>query len=315
MHFTVDLGKEEPSDWKKFLLKSEVGTIYHTAEYAEYAKKWAGMRPQFLRLLDSKGAIILQNLSFEYDRPMTKIPSSFRRVVQKFSKMIRWNYGPVTESSDALMFFFNYLKSTKGKMYGMTHPLMQLPEIDFIKEPWGTFLIDLHKSKDVLYENLERNSARKNIERSIERKVTIETMNESSLSEYYALLKDSKDPQQKKNYDTQEIYDQWNLLKKVGFTGFLARKDETPVGGLMFSYFNNYVNEWGVARSEIDTTEKLYAQDLIKWKIIEWGVDNKMNWYDLTGFNPNPTSKKEEGLLRYKKKWGGKQYGIWIIKR
>jgi len=40
-----------------------------------------------------------------------------------------------------------------------------------------------------------------------------------------------------------------------------------------------------------------------------------MNWYDLTGFNPNPISKKEEGLLQYKKKWGGKQYDLWIIRK
>lgn len=315
MHFTVDSSKEEPSDWKEFLLKSEVGTIYHTAEYAEYAKKWAGMRPRFLRLLDSKGGIILQNLSFEYARPMTKIPPSFRMLAQKFFKMVRWNYGPVTQSQDAIVFFFNHLKSTKEKIYGITHPLMKLPEIDFTKELWGTFLIDLHQPKTTLYENLEKNNARKNIERSIERGVTIEKMDINSLVEYYDLLKNSKDPQRKKNYDTQEIHDQWNSLKKVGFSGFLARKDEIPIGGLMFSYFNNYVNEWGVARSEIDTVEKLYAQDLIKWKIIEWGVDNKMNWYDLTGFNPNPNSKKEEGLLRYKKKWGGKQYDVWIIKK
>ena len=83
----------------------------------------------------------------------------------------------------------------------------------------------------------------------------------------------------------------------------------------MFSFFNKYINEWGVARSHIDTDQKLYSQDLINWKIIEWGIDNNMNWYDLTGFNPNPISKEEEGLLRYKKKWGGKQYDLWIIRK
>jgi|SRR6185437_2353217 len=315
MHFTVDLSKEEPSDWKQFLLKSEIGTIYHTAEYAEYAEKWLKWKPLFFRLIDSRGSILLQNLSFEYSRPLTKIPLVFRPLIQKFIKNVRWNYGPVTESPDAMMYFFEYLRSTKKQIYGMTHPLMKLPVTNFKKKKWGTFLIDLHQEKEFLYENLEKNSAQKNIERSIERGVSIEKLDEKSLNEYYELLKNSKNPQRKGNSDDNAMYDFWRSLSKVGFTGFLARKNGILVGGLLFSYFNKYVNEWGVARSELDIKEKLYSQDLIKWKILEWGIENKMNWYDLTGFNPNPTSKKEEGLLRYKKKWGGKQYDIWIITR
>ena len=74
----------------------------------------------------------------------------------------------------------------------------------------------------------------------------------------------------------------------------------------MASSFNGYVNEWGVARTALDTKEKFYAQDLLKWSIIRWGIDNKFRFYDLSGVNPTPTDSKEEGILRYKRKWGGK---------
>ena len=74
------------------------------------------------------------------------------------------------------------------------------------------------------------------------------------------------------------------------------------------------MNEWGVARSSIDYEQKLYSQDLIKWKIIEWGIENKMNWYDLSGINPNPVNSKERGILQYKKKWGGEKVQQWIFK-
>lgn len=63
----------------------------------------------------------------------------------------------------------------------------------------------------------------------------------------------------------------------------------------------------------IDEKSKLYEQDLIKWKIIKWGSENGMNYYNLTGFNPNPQTTKEEGTLRYKKKWGGRRTDYWII--
>ena len=91
------------------------------------------------------------------------------------------------------------------------------------------------------------------------------------------------------------------MLRPLGFTGFLAWKNGLPVGSIMVSFFNNYVNEWGVARSDLDRDEKLYSQDLIKWKIIEWGNNNKFRYFDLTGANPNPKNSKEEGIFRYKK--------------
>jgi len=34
--------------------------------------------------------------------------------------------------------------------------------------------------------------------------------------------------------------------------------------------------------------------------------ENHHSYYDLTGVNPNPINQKENGILRYKKKWGGK---------
>jgi len=83
----------------------------------------------------------------------------------------------------------------------------------------------------------------------------------------------------------------------------------------MFSTFNKLIIEGGVVRSVEDFKNKLYSQDLIKWKIIEWGVENNMKFYDLAGFNPHPQSKKEEGINRYKEKWGGEKRNYWLIKK
>ena len=200
----------------------------------------------------------------------------------------------------------------KKSVHGSTHPLMKLPELEFKKKQWSTYLIDLEKTKEELFENLSKHNARKNIERSIERGVAIEEITKKNIEEYFSLLNSARLSSGIKG-QIEEFYDLWNNLGKLGFGGFLARKDGIPLGGLTFSSFNSYINEWGVARSQKDFNEKLYSQDLIKWKIIEWGLENKMKWYDLSGFNPNPTSKKEEGIMQYKKKWGGLKKDYWII--
>lgn len=315
LNFQVELYDEAPEDWNDFLLKSETGTIYNSKEYAAYAENVIGWKPTFFRLTDSNGNIVLQNLLLEYSPSITRVPSYLRNFYKKFRRALRWNYGPVTNSQESLIDFFDYLKNTKKNIYGITHPFLSIPDILFTKQKWSTFLIDLEKPKEEIYNNIEKHNGRKNIERSIERNVVVEEITEKSFEEYFNLLNRYKATPKQSQSDFYQTLTYWNLLKNIGFSGFLARKNGLPVGGLLFSFFNGYINEWGVARSPEDIGQNLYSQDLIKWRIIEWGVKNKMKYYDLSGFNPNTTSQKEEGIFRYKKKWGGKRYDYWIIKK
>jgi len=313
MHYSVEINEEAPSDWNDFLLKSETGTIYNIAQYAEYAPV-EGFKPKFLRLVDASGNIVLQNLLLEHNPGIRKIPRPFQKIYKKFRIVSRWNYGPVADSPDAIMAFFEHLKKTQNRIYGIAHPFSEIGDVGFQKQKWGTFLIDLHKTKEELFNNIEKNSGRKNIERSVERNVIVEELNEKSLVEYIDLFNKTKMSSDREETAIEDMLQCWRLLKPAGFSGFLAKRNDIPVGGLLFSFFNSYINEWGVARSQADYEEKLYSQDLIKWKIIEWGLEHKMKWYDLSGFNPEPTTEKEKGILRYKEKWGGKKYDQWIIK-
>ena len=61
-------------------------------------------------------------------------------------------------------------------------------------------------------------------------------------------------------------------VKLLGYSGFLAKKDNIPVGGILFSSFSKHILEVGVARSKKDTDEHLYAQDLLKWEYHQMGT-------------------------------------------
>lgn len=313
----IELNDNCPSDWNNFLKKNEYGLIYHTEEYANYISRWNKWKPVFFRILSENGEILLQNLFFLHSPISNKIPKKIHPLIEKFKKSYRWYYGPVYSSVDALNEFFNFLQKTKIGFHGNLHPLSKIENftLDCKKTKWSTFLIDLQKPKKELYDNLSKHSARKNIERAINRGVTIEELTDKSWDDYVSLLGEFRVSQNRNNVNLDESHDFWKSLKKVGFSGFLARINDIPIGGLTFSFFNNHINEWGVARSKKDFQDKLYSQDLIKWKIIEWGIENKMKLYDLSGVNPNPISEKEKGILRYKEKWGGKQYYYWILHR
>jgi len=302
-----------PSDWNEFILKNEIGTIHNTIEYAKYSIN-EGFKPRFVRIIDFTGNIILQNILYEYEHQSPKLPKIIGKLSRKFDIRYKWHYGPISNSTDALKYFFNYLKKEDTKFYGISHPLAKFENLNVNKLQWATFLIDLKKPKEEIFQNMDKKSVRKNIERSIEREVKIEKINTNNLHEYLEIFNQNKVDSDREKSTENQIKEFWRILSPVGLSGFLARKDGICLGGMFFSFFNKYMNEWGVARSNLDYQEKLYSQDLIKWKIIEWGIENKMNWYDLSGFNPSPKNSKEEGILQYKKKWGGEEFEQWIFK-
>jgi lipid II:glycine glycyltransferase (peptidoglycan interpeptide bridge formation enzyme) len=58
--------------------------------------------------------------------------------------------------------------------------------------------------------------------------------------------------------------------------------------------------------SDYSIKNKLYANDAIKWAVIEYGKKKGNKLYDLTGVSPSPETEKEKGIRRFKEKWGGK---------
>ena len=314
---TITSNTEPDVNWNKRLFNSGLGTIYQTIERGIFVKTLN--RPtHFLKFLDENQKIVGQLLVDEIPRfEQNNSRKKFLGKIPGIKKTIyTWVSGPVifeqkyaTEIYEVL---YQFLKSKKTAIDGWTHPLAPGNPAPFQKYfqiiKWGTHLIDLSKTKEEIYENIDKHSGRKNIERSIKRGVTVEEITEKSLFEFNELINSMRDEAGREKSDIKNLKRRWKLFKPVGFSGFLAKKDKTPIGGLLFYHVNGHILEAGVARSKIDTKEKLYSQDLIKWKIIEWGLENKMRFFNLNGFNPNPISEKEKGIKRYKEKWGGKPY-------
>jgi len=314
--------KQPDSKWNDRLVESGLGTIYQTKEMATYFLK-IDKNPIFLKFVDDKDRIVGQLLFTEASRFEKKGMAKhvLTRIPHLRKTLYTWSYGPVIFNSqlnsDIYSALHDYLLSKNCSVSGWTHPLLsEIPktfEKNFQIKEWSTFLIDLEKPIDVLYNNIEKHNGRKNIERSKKRGVKIEEITDDSLLEYYHLRNQMREDAGIEKMEFPQLSEWWNLLKPIGYSGFLAKKDDTVVGGLLFSYFNGHIIEGGVARSLEDYKSRLYSQDLIKWKIIEWGHENKMKYYNLAGFNPHPQSKKEEGIKRYKTKWGGRRYDYWNI--
>lgn len=318
---TLEIDEKPDTDWNNRLLNSEGGNIYQTKEYGIHLIRM-GQTPYFVKFINGKGNIIGQLLLGSIARFKKK--GNKGKLLNKFpgvaKEIYRWTYGPVifnNKFNNEIFFELNKLiKLKKCLIHGKTNPFFSIDakslEKNFQIKKWKTHLINLQDDKETLYHNIDKHSGRKNIERSIKRGVCIEEITEKNIPEYVKLRNDTVTEETNKVTE-QEMIDWLQLLHPIGYGGFMARVDEIPIGGIFFASFNKIIIEGGVARSKKDYELKLYSQDLIKWKIIEWGINNNMRYYDLAGFNPNPTNPKEEGIKRYKEKWGGKETTYWIL--
>ena len=272
--------------WNERLLSVPTGSVYQTVEYAEYCKQVLNRKPMFLKTEDSQMLVTVKT-------------GTLRSLTGK--NTYYWNYGPVTWNDDYSL--VDYMKYKSGSIQGYLHPLSDCQTTDV----WATFLIDL--SDDNILQNMDKHSAQNNIRRAEEKQVFVM----KNIDDYFLLFQ----AQRRRNGIelTRNDFDIfYNLITPLGLECFVAYWNYVPVGGIMVSSFNGWINEWGIARTDIDTKEKLYAQDLLKWKVIEWGKKNKFRYYDLTGVNPNPTTEKDKNLFRYKEKFGGNliKYGVCI---
>ncbi len=319
---TTQINDKPDTNWDNRLKKSRLGTIYQSTELSNYQKASMGIEHEFLKFFDDSGKICAQILLSKNHlggrigkiSKLTKIP-----FMKNF--IYRWAYGPVifddTKSDEIIQHFQQYLLSKKLKANGLFHPFTKINKKiilkQFLLDEWSTFLINLSDDLDDLWKKMEKKSARKNIERSKNRGVVVKEAGYEDLSDWFELVKNVRS-RIDSSLTFADIESTWNTLRKLGFAVFLAYKNDIPIGGLGFSFFNSYVTEWGVGRSSLDYDEKLYSQDLIKWEIIRWSKKNNCKYLDLTGASPNPQNEKESGILRYKKKWGGKQIPLYILK-
>lgn len=319
---SIEIDTKPDLDWNNRLLQSEFGNIYQTKERASLLAD-EGITNYFLKFLNVKGEVVAQLLTsirirFSGEGIRTKI---LQKTPGLKKLVYEWSYGPVIFNQDYNSEIYaslnEFLLSKNFTVNGWLHPLLPgdptILQKYFQIKKWGTFIIDLQKPLTELYENIDKHSGRKNIERSIKRGVKVEELTEETLTEYYELINEMRAESGRGKGNFEHLVYRWRLFKPLGYSGFLARKDGKAIGGLLFSYMSGHIIEIGVARSKEDTKNNLYSQDLIKWKIIEWGINNNMKYYDLTGFNPEPISKKEEGIIRYKKKWGGKPFYYYRI--
>lgn len=310
----VSVFPNAPQGWNEFLAQSEFGTFYQTSFYADYALKEAGLKPVFLRAEENgrtTGQLLLLKGSrfqnFLANQPLHFITTKLSRaLIPSYS----WVYGPVcNDDAAASALLSKAVEVSKGKISNCNaHPLSNFvaafSRAGFKKRPWATFLIDLSLSEEDLWKNVD-SSARKLVNRTLEQVEVKQVESEAEYRSYHDVVNENRKRNGVAPYRYSPLL--WELWRKTGSGGvFIAKRNGEVLAGLGVSSFKGYLNEWGAGTSSKALSEKIYAQDAVKWSVIKWAKAKGFRYFDLTGVNPTPENDKEKGIFRFKEKWGGK---------
>jgi len=200
----------DQAEWNQALEKSEYGTIYQTTYFADSVRDITKEQPIFITVEDH-GKTLGQLLLFKtcrfhgrvYDKPLGNL---LVKLLMKTKPLYHWHFGPVTPIAEE-----------RGEAYGKTldavhtiakdegvdissgypHPLDDKIEsfkaMGFESKEVATFVIDLTKDIEQLWLGLEKHSARKNVERAVERGVTVERVkDEDEFVEYFNVLNETR---------------------------------------------------------------------------------------------------------------------------
>lgn len=308
--------------WNDRLVGNYLSTVHQTSDYTEYIKKISKQPSFYIHFKNNNdvvGQMVLHRISRVRRRlefKLNKLPfaSTMLNLTNNMKPMYVWHFGPSIFNQDFRNEIFHEIAKLPSKIggpiKGSVHP-MDVSALDLVMNNWkekkiATILIDLTKSEEELWNNIDRQSGRKAVKRALNKGVKITSIeNIEDLKIHHKLLNEGMEIAKLGKYPFRYLEESWNMLKNIGQYGFVAWLDDKPLASTLMTTFNGYVNEWGFARSKYDRDNLLNGPDLIKWQIIKWGHESKFRIFDLSGIDPSSSSTKDQGILKFKKKWGG----------
>lgn len=312
----------DTKEWNKDLSKSIESTTYQTSQFAQVYYDAYGSEPVYVIAQDSKGKIIGQLLALFHKKYYWRNTNLItKKIFSHFDfNSCLWNYGPIihdknNEYNIILEMFTALEKYALRKktmmLHGSTSPLYNINnhyfnENKYSSMSWKTYVIDLNLSKDSLYAKLNKKikyDIRKSQDNNLEFIVNDDL---ESLNAYTQLSIDS--PARKKEnrkFDQKFVDSYFNNLMREGLSKIATVKfNDDLIGGILLLNFNKMAVQMGVENS---AKKKLLGGPFLTWNTISWLSDNKFNYFDLGGANPNPKNTKEKQIDFYKSKWLGKE--------
>lgn len=178
--------------------------------------------------------------------------------------------------------------------------------VGYSSSTWGTFLVDLHQSEEALFKTLAH-ASRKCINKCKRNNVSVFWVNsyEEFVSVFWEVFHETKVQKGLVVPEPSPIPYELDVNKRYHY-GVALSEDGEPLACLGMHLFNGVATEIASATAAKSYELKLPGQDVLHWEIMLRAKALGCHTFDLAGVNPNPQTSKEQGIMRFKKKWGGR---------
>jgi lipid II:glycine glycyltransferase (peptidoglycan interpeptide bridge formation enzyme) len=330
VRITTTVDKEA---WNGHLSRSGSGHFYQTWQWAELCRHYQGSESRFIVLSkDGEGVAGALALQREFlggvSRPGLAKALRWVPLASSPLKVYRWRYGPaliaIGDEPHRLGVILDAVEEWGRREGVLAIEGINLagyadafdPTLAALMRERGyegtlsaTFLVDLSVPEEKLLEACDR-SVRKNIRRCAEEGVKVERIATSEgWREFAQMFVASRQRQGLLAPPPRHIllHDEFlNQGEERLMELFVARHNARPIAAFAALAFNGWMTEAMIAYSPYALDSRLPAHDLLKWEAMLWGKANGLHTFDLAGVAPEPQSSKEEGIRRFKAKFGGR---------
>jgi len=325
-----------PDNWDHFLYtaKSEAGLCQSTY-WARVINEIDRASPIFLEVRDDKENKIIASLllfhKIPWDRCRARRKIGIKELLlTKWRGWIEWHDGPVMFSDN-----LEEVKEALGKLflwiseYAHKNRLLNITSAGFCvtskwnydnsiaalfatygyrKRSWGTYLVDLRPNEEILWRKIDP-SARKNIKKSKNLGLKLEKINSFDEFKNYYLI-----PYYKfKGFSDTVISNLLTALKvcweedvNAYYQYYVVKSLKNQILAALGMYiFNGVATEVLSYLSLWAFKNKIPAQDILHWRVLQEAKNSGCDIFDMGGVNPVPINSKEKGIRRFKEKWGG----------
>lgn len=314
-------------------------TIFQTTYWAEYLRKTYNDRPIYIASVDNKGnrqGLLLAIESCYAKHPALTMIGRRGLILGKIHKyvispllhktlpFIFWENGPIIYSLENQLRRAVYQEilekivkeAKKRNCYEIkfVRPALFDDEAEifssmsFQKRRMGTILVDLNCSIDDLWNKIDKH-ARRNVRKQEKELEIVKASTLDKLKEFYYMHVDASKRTKTKIYPFSFYASLWNHFSpcdKIAL--FIAYHKGKPVGASISLMHNKMIHEFAISDSNYARSNRIYANDCIKWHIIKWAHERDFRYFDLSGvelYKIDVGDEKAQNIFRFKSKWGG----------
>ena len=320
--------------WNKRVASDANATTRQTTIDARRTKDYIRAKPYFLQAFEGTEVVaqLVFYKCFIYWAPLLVNPLLFKAVLpllQWHFQMYFWYFGPLVFEQDRRALILSEIlraieeQAHRDKVMSINaipciamkdHPLQETVERAFEewayeKEDVGTISLALDKTEDELWGDLDSRLRRK-VNRARRDGVEVEEVHKrEELAEYACLLKETYQRNglvERPNRWLDLFFDHYRGTDYVRL--YLARLNGRPLAGQLIEQLNGNAYLAGVSVADEALQNSIPANELLQWEIIRRCRQEEMQFIDWGGYVLKPQNAKDEGINKFKKKWGGEVY-------